>query len=387
MGTSLRAHWSLDPSVTFLNHGSFGATPLRVLEAQSLLRAELEREPVQFFVHRLEPLLDAARAELAAFVGSNADDLAFVPNATAGVATVIRSLELAPGDELLTTDHAYNACRNQLDAVAARAGARVVVAKVPFPIAGPDGVSRPILEAAGPRTKLLLLDHVTSPTALVFPVERIVAELADRGIDTLVDGAHAPGMLELDVSRIGAAYYTGNCHKWMCAPKGAAFLHVRRDRQPGIRPLSISHGANSPRTDRSRFRLEFDWAGTDDPTAFLCVPDAIRFIGALHPDGWNGVRASMHEAAIDAQNVLAAALRIPAPAPAGMLGSMASLPLPSAPRPAPGRIDALQERLFAEEKIEVPVFPSPVGRVIRAAMPIYATSADVTKLARALSRS
>ena len=382
---SLRAHWTLDPSVTCLNHGSFGACPIPVLDAQAALRAELEREPVQFFLHRLEPLLDAARGALGVFVGADPDDLAFLPNATAGVSTVVRSLELSAGDELLTTDHAYNACKNQLDGVAARAGARVVVAKVPFPIASPDDVAGPLLAAAGARTKLLLLDHVTSPTALVFPVERIVAAFAERGIDTLVDGAHAPGMLALDLAKLGAAYYTGNCHKWLCAPKGAAFLHVRRDRQDRVRPLSISHGANSPRTDRSRFRLEFDWSGTDDPTAFLCVPDAIRFLGGLFPGGWTELRASIHQAAVDAQRVLAEALRIPLPAPASMLGSMTSLPMPRAERPAPGKLDALQASLFANGRIEVPVFPSPIGRVIRAAMPVYATSADVAKLAAALA--
>ena len=391
---SLRAHWSLDPAVTFLNHGSFGACPIPVLAAQVALRAELEREPVQFFLHRLEPLLDGARGALASFVGADPDDLAFLPNATAGVSTVVRSIALSAGDELLTTDHAYNACRNQLDAVASRAGARVVVAKIPFPIRGPDDVLAPILAAAGPRTKLVLLDHITSPTALVFPVERIVAALAERGIDTIVDGAHAPGMVDLDISRIGAAYYTGNCHKWLCAPKGAAFLHVRRDRQTGIRPLSISHGANSPRTDRSRFRLEFDWSGTDDPTAFLCVADAIAFLGGLLPGGWAGLRAAIHTAAIDAQRVLAEALGVPLPAPASMLGSMTSLPLPPAdPAAAAGpsrfarAIDPLQASLFERHRIEVPVFASPVGRVIRAAMPVYATPADVATLARALTTS
>lgn len=384
MTTSLRAHWSLDPSVVFLNHGSFGACPIPVLDAQGRLRAQLEREPVQFFVHALEPLLDAARADLARFVGADADDLAFVPNATAGVATVIRSLALSTGDELLTTDHAYNACRNQLEMVAEKHGARVVVAKVPWPIGSPDDVAGPVLAAATARTKLVLLDHVTSPTALVFPVERVVRELAARGIDTLVDGAHAPGMLDLDIAKIGAAYYTGNLHKWLCAPKGAAFLHVRRDKQAGIRPLAISHGANSPRTDRSRFRLEFDWAGTDDPTAFLCVPDAIRFLGSLFAGGWPELRARIHDAAVDAQRVIADALKVPRPAPPEMLGSMAALPLPSSPPLAPAKIDPLQERLFAEHRVEAPVFRSPVGRVIRAAMPVYATSSDVAALARAL---
>lgn len=383
---SARRHWKLDPDVLFLNHGSFGACPIPVLEAQARYREELEREPVRFFEDRAEPLLDAARAALAAFAGADPDDLAFVPNATAGVATVLRSLRLDAGDELLTTDHTYNACRNALEAAAAPAGARVVVAKVPFPLRGPDDVAGPLLAAVTPRTRLALVDHVTSQTALVFPIARIVRELAARGVDTLVDGAHAPGMVDLDLRALGAAFYTGNCHKWLCAPKGAAFLHVRRDKQ-GIRPLCVSHGANSPRTDRSRFRLEFDWAGTDDPTPYLCVPDAIRFLGSLHAGGWPALRAANHDAAIEAQGLLAEALRVPRPAPPEMLGSMASLPLPDADRPPPGTLDPLHVRLYREHRIEVPVFPwpAPRGRLVRVSMAAYSTLDEVRALARALA--
>src|SRR5207237_604096 len=182
---------------------------------------------------------ESARQSLRSlFVGADPDDLAFVPNATSGVNTVIRSLELGPGDELLTTDHAYNACRNALR-WQERRGGRVVVAAVPWPIATPSQVVDAVLGAATPRTRLALLDHVTSPTGIIFPVEEIVGRLEERGIDALIDGAHAPGMVPLNVRTIGAAYFTGNCHKWLCAPKGAGFLYVRRDRQQRIRPLTI----------------------------------------------------------------------------------------------------------------------------------------------------
>jgi isopenicillin-N epimerase len=318
--SAFAAHWDLDPGVVFLNHGSFGACPRAVLQHQSHLRTELEREPVLFMHRELEARLDVARTELAAFVGADADDLAFVPNATAGVNTVLQSLRLKPDDELLTTDHEYNACRNALDFAAERSGARVVAAALPFPLQDAQQVVDAVLAAATPRTRLLLIDHVTSPTGLVLPIERIAAAMAERGIDVLVDGAHAPGMLSLDLRALGVAYYTGNCHKWLCTPKGSALLWVRRDRQAGLRPQSISHGANSPRTDRSRFRLEFDFTGTVDPTPWLCIPTALRFLGSLLPGGMAALQRHNRDLALRGRDRLAAALDQAPPAPAAMIG-------------------------------------------------------------------
>lgn len=380
----MKQHWTLDPAITFLNHGSFGATPRVVLEKQSEYRAQMEREPVRFFVRELEPLLDEARRAVADFVGADAEGLAFVPNATAGVNAVLRSLDLDRHDELVVTSQEYNACRNALDYVATVNQAKVVVADVPFPIASPEVVVERVMEKVTGRTRLVLIDHVTSQTALILPVERLVRELQGRGIDTLVDGAHAPGMIPLDLRAIGAAYYTANLHKWVCAPKGAAFLYVRENRRAGVRPVAISHGANSPRRDRSRFLLEFDWTGTSDPSAWLCVPESLRFMASLVEGGWPGIMRRNRELALRARDVLT---RGDKPAPDGMIGSMAAVPLPDLTEQCapPLFLDPLQEQLFALG-IEVPVmlWPAPPRRLIRVSAQLYNTIDDYERLAEAL---
>lgn len=387
----LRDHWTLDPAITFLNHGSWGACPRVVLGAQQAIRDEIEREPVHFFVDLLQPRLDAARDRVAAFVGADPQDLVFVRNATAGVNAVLRSLSFQAGDELLTTDHAYNACKNVLDFVAERSGARVVVARVPFPITSPSEVVDAVLAAVSPRTRLALLDHVTSPTGLVLPLAELVAGLEARGVDTLVDGAHAPGMLDLDVTSIGAAYYTGNFHKWICAPKGAAMLHVRRDRQRGIHPAVISHGY-TVRHERPSFRAEFDWTGSDDPSPWLCVPAAIDAVGSMVPGGWPEVRARCRELALAGRRLIAAALGVAEPAPEAMIGTLAALPLPPSAGPPPTSLlyaDPLHDRLFEEFAIEVPIPPWPrfPSRLIRISAFLYNELDDYERLADALPRA
>ena len=354
-------HWALDPAIDFLNHGSFGACPTAVLEAQRALRDRLEARPVHFLMTELEPLLDEARLALAAFVGADAEGLAFVPNTSTGIATILAAQAFEPGDEIVTTSQVYPAVRAALARLTASRGVRVVEAPLPFPIAGPEVVEEAVLAACGPRTRLAVLDHITSATALVFPLARLVPALAARGIETLVDGAHAPGQIALDVAGLGAAYYVGNCHKWLCAPKGAAFIAVREDRLAGLLPLVASHGEASFRTDRSRFRLAFDWTGTHDPTPYLTVPTAIRFLAALMPGGWDAIRARNHALAVEAQGLLAAALGIASPAPAAMLGAMAALPLGPDPDPRPGVFPfnyAVKDRLYAHG-IELPVFAYP----------------------------
>lgn len=387
--SSFAHHWDLDPDVVFLNHGSFGACPRVVLAEQLRLRAQIEAEPVRFLHRELEARMDAVRAALAHFVGAAPDDLALVPNATTGVNTVLRSLPFAPGDELLVTDHEYNACRNVLDFVAARSGARVVVVPIPFPIDGRQLVVDRVLAAANERTRLLLIDHVTSPTGLVMPVAELVAKLHARGIDTLVDGAHAPGMLPLDLRTLGAAYYTGNCHKWLCTPKGAALLHVRADRQHLVRPLVLSHGANSSRADRSRFRLEFDWTGTDDPTPFLCIPAAMQFLAGLLPGGMPALQQHNHELAVAGRELLCRTLGLAPPAPASMLGSLAAVPLPPGGDELVGPLglDPLQHALFERHRIEVPVmrWTTPKLRLLRISPQVYQSREQHEYLAAALA--
>jgi isopenicillin-N epimerase len=367
--------WPLDRQVIFLNHGSFGACPTEVLRHQAALRAEMEAEPVRFLSRELDDRLDAARQALAKFIGADADDLAFVTNATSGVNAVLRSLAFGRGDELLTTNHAYNACRNAVEFVASRSGSDVVVAQVPFPITSPDEVVDAVMARVTPRTRLALLDHVTSPTALVLPIERLVRELAGRGVEVLVDGAHAPGMVPLDLAALGAAYYTGNCHKWVCAPKGSAFLWVRRDRQPDVRPLTISHGATAARAGRTRFRLEFDWTGTDDPTAWLTVPRAIDYLGSLLPGGWPALMARNRALALEGRQLLSGAAGARPPCPDEMVGSLASVILPDGPTSEIGwrRPDSLQRRLFESWGIEVPVmsWPAAPRRLIRISAQLY----------------
>ena len=353
-----------------------------MLEAQGEWRERMERDPVRFLAGELEPALDTARVALGRFVGADPDDLAWVPNATTGVNTVLASLapEWRPGEEVLTTDHEYNATLNALHQAAGRRGVRIVVASVPFPVASPDEVAAAVLEAVTPRTRLAVISHVTSATAVIFPVERMVAALRQRGVESLVDGAHGPGMVPLDLDGLGAAYYTGNGHKWLCGAKGSAFLHVRRDRQAAIRPLVISHGANSSRRDRSPFRLAFDWTGTSDPTAFLVLPEAIDFMAGMHPEGWPGVMAANRALCRAARDVLCEALRVEPPVPDEMLGAMAALPLPPVEGPAPGGSvpsdassvgdaddetlpdDPLHDELLERHRIQVPVYSWPPTR-------------------------
>jgi len=380
----MKEHWLLDSEIAYLNHGSFGATPIAVLAKQDEYRTQLEREPIRFMIRELEPMLDAARVQLAEFLGADPAGLAFVPNATAGVNAVLRSLDFDQHDEIVVSTHEYNATRNVAEFAAQLSGARVVIADVPFPIASPDEVVERVLEKLTNRTRLVVLDHITSQTALILPVERIVREVQSRGVDVLIDGAHAPGMLPLDLRAIDAAYYTANLHKWVCAPKGAGFLYVRENRRASIRPTSISHGANSTRTDRSRYHLEFDWTGTFDPSPWLCVPDSLQFLPTLVEGGWPEIMRRNRALALRARDIISSRLGIAPQAPDEMIGSMVSFPLPDGRSLATSALnpDPFQDAMFFEFKIEVPVmpWPNPPKRLLRISAQLYNDESEYEKL-------
>ncbi len=392
-----RSPWLLDPDVVFLNHGSFGSCPAPVLAAQRAWTDRLERQPIVFLDQELSGLLADARVELGRFLAADPEGFAFLPNATSGVNTVIASLDLGPADEILTTDHEYNACLNVLHEARKRTGVGVVIAAVPFPIESPQVVLDAVLARVTARTRLAVISHITSPTGIIFPIERLVSELSALGIDTIVDAAHTPGQVPAAIDALGAAYWAGNGHKWLCAPKGTAVLWVREDRRKAIRPLVISHGANDPDPSLTRFRKEFDWPGTPDPTGYLAMADAIRYMGSFRPGGWTGLMAANHAMALAGRDLICEALDVPPPAPDEMLGAMAAIPLPPSFVEAAGGPLALKTSIYAEDRIEVPVTPWPVpaarsagdeakATLLRISAQAYNVAADYEALADALRR-
>lgn len=384
------AQWQLDPEVDFLNHGAFGACPSAVLAEQDAWRARLEREPVRFMVNELEPALDGARAAVAGFVGADPRSLVFIGNATVGVNTVLASLPLGSGDEILITDHGYNACNNAARYWGGRAGANVVVARVPVPVREPSDVVRAVLAVVTPRTRVAVVDHVTSPTGMVFPVVEIVAALRERGVLSLIDGAHAPGMLPLELGALGADYYVANLHKWCCTPKGCAILVARPEHHAALRPLVISHGANTRRSDRPKLWLEFDWVGTIEPSAVLAAPRALEFLAGLLPGGFPALQAHNHELVCFARRLLLDAVGTEPLCPESMLGSLASVALPDAAQ-APGfETSPFCEPLYAELckrrfQALTTFWPAEPRRVVRVTAQLYNDRAQYERFASTLA--
>ena len=380
----------LEDGVLHLNHGSFGATPAVVLEAQQRVRSRMEANPTRYFLGgEYQRELDWARREVADFVGGDEAGLVFVNNATTGVNAVLRSLEptLEPGDEIVITDHEYNACRNAAAVSAARAGARVVAARVPFPLESPQQAVDAVLAAATGRTRILLIDAVTSATGLVMPVSDLVAAL-EPDVRVLVDAAHAPGMIDFDVAELGASYVTANCHKWMCSAKGAGFLWVRADRRDDLYHSVISHGYNGGwPSSGGRLHAQFDWTGTEDPSAWLTVPVALDAVEAMHPEGWPGVRRSIRELCLSGRRILIDALGIDPPAPDDMIGAIASVPVPPASHSGSEIFDPLMAALEQHHRIQAPVFtwPAPPDRLLRISAHLYNDESQYHRLAEAVT--
>ena len=386
--------WALDPNVVFLNHGSFGARTKIVLARQQKLRTEMERQPLTFLARTYQERLDAARAVLAGFVGAAEEDLVFVRNATTAVNSVLRSLPFGPGDEVIVTSHGYRACNKSVEYAVEPRGGKVVVAEIPFPIERPEQAVDAIFDCVSERTKLALVDHVTSPTALVLPLERIVAGLNERGVDTLVDGAHAPGMIPLEIEKLGAAYYTGNLHKWPCCPVGAAFLWVRPNRQEGIHPAVISHGYRNARPGRPPLQEEFDWQGTDDPSSWMCLETSLSYFDEAI-GGMAAAAERNHTMAVEARRFLCDALEIVPPCPEEMLGSMATIPLSGGPKweaaeavSSAVAVHPLQRRLNDEYGIEIPIsrWPDDSSLTIRLSAHLYNKTEQFELLADVLAR-
>jgi isopenicillin-N epimerase len=380
----MRDAFLLDPDIVFLNHGSYGACPKPVFDAYQRWQLELERNPVAFLGRRSASLLAEARRQLGDFLGVPSEDLVFLPNATHGVNTVARSLALQPGDEVLATDHEYGACDATWEFVCRQRGASYRRVAVPLPFDAAGWAQR-LLDAATPRTRVVFTSHITSTTALTFPVQALCAGARRRGLTTLIDGAHAPGQIALDLAAVGADFYIGNCHKWLCAPKGAAFLHARPERQAELDAGAVSwgyvagsagHTGFDAYTGRTPFERRLQWQGTRDLAAFLAVPAAIDF---QRTHDWPAWQRRGHDMACALQRRVLARNGLAPIAPDEAFGQMVPIPV---------RTDdaaALRAWLFDAHRIEVPVTQHDGRSFVRVSVQAYNSEADLAVLERALA--
>ncbi len=371
----------LDPDITFLNHGSFGATPRSVFAAYQQWQRELERQPVQFITDQLPDLLTKARQTLGNYLGVDGMDLVYIPNATFGVNIIANSLELEAGDEVLTTNHEYGACDNVWQHYSQQRGFCYKKATLPYPITSSEAIVESIWREVTSQTKLIFLSHITSSTALRLPVETICQRAKEAGILTFVDGAHAPGQIPLDLAALGADFYSGNCHKWMCAPKGSAFLHTRPERQALIRPLLLSWGwgANQNLDYGSDYLNKLQFLGTDDFASYLAVPNAIAFL-AEH--NWTAVQASCHQLAKQAALQISELTGIDPiyPLTPEFFQQMVLAPLPQID------VQAIKQRLWEEFRVEIPVYEWNGRCYTRISIQAYNTPDDVDILVTSLQK-
>jgi len=374
---ALRQQFLLRPEVTFLNHGSFGACPRPVFERYQAWQVELEQQPVEFIGRRGHALLAEARSALASYLHCAPDEVVYFPNVTHALNVVARSLPLAEGDEILTTDHEYGALDRTWRFLVGKTRARYVMQPLPYPLTDPNEMVEALWAGVTPRTRVLFLSHITSPTAVTFPIESLIARARAAGIWTVVDGAHAPGQVPVDLGALGVDFYGGNCHKWMCAPKGAGFLYARRDVQHLVEPLVVSWGWDAREPGPSRFIDEQEFQGTRDLASYLSVPAAIEF-QAQHD--WSRVRAECHELVRWGRAAVADLTGLPhvaADSP-GWYAQMVTLPLP------PCDHAELKRRLYDDFGIEIPVMVWHDRPYIRISAQGYNSRADVERLVEAL---
>jgi isopenicillin-N epimerase len=359
--------WALAADVEHVNHGSFGGCPCEVIEAANAWRARLEAAPMRFLVLEWQDEIDRARAVVSTFLSAPIERLAFVPNATTGIAIAIASSALRSGDEVIVTDHGYRAVRNQLERVAVERGIRIVTVPIPLPY-HPDLVAHAITAAISAHTALVVVDHVTSPTGLVLPIDRVASACATHGVQLIVDGAHAPGQLPLDVGAlldVGVTWYAGNNHKWVCAPKGTGFLVGSASARPP-RPVVTSHGASADYGPSNRYHAELDWMGTHDPTPHLCVPTAIETIADMG-NGWHHVIDRNHVLAVEMRARLSAGLDSVELSRDEDIGSMAAVPITL----PPGSTALELERQLLESGWELPIVDFVHGPLVRMSAHLY----------------
>ena len=376
-GAPARAHFMLEPEAVYLNHGAFGALAQPVAAAQAEWRSHIERHPSRFMRDELPGLVRGAAERLGAYVGAAGENIVFLDNATTAMNAVLRSFVLMPGDEVVTTSHCYGAVMRTLEFVCDRADARLIAADLPFPIEDPAQVVDAVLRSLSARTRLLVIDHATSKTALVFPLAEIAAEARDRGIAVLVDGAHGPGMLPLEIEALGVDYYAANCHKWLGAPRGAAMLWAAPERQPYVRPTTISHFI------ADGFTAAFDWPGTKDFSPWLCTPAALDF-----RERWGEEAIAKHCGGLirEAARQIARDLGTERGGPDSMTGFMATIALPDGLPGKPAEADRLRRRLLAEEGVEADIQAFDGRLWVRVCAYLYNEPAEYERLAAGLKR-
>jgi isopenicillin-N epimerase len=381
------ARFPIRPGLTMLNNGSYGLTPQVVRDAQIELQRRMESDPVRFFKTDLEIYADDTREAIGRFVNVNARDLALVPNGTFAVATVLNNIDFHPGDEIVVTDHEYMATFNELGKVCRATGAKVVIAQILFPHVTPELATESIISAMSEKTKVVMVSHITSASALVMPVKEIVAAAKQRGVLTFLDGAHTPGQIDLDIGELDPTWYAASCHKWLACPKGTGFVYTSPNQQGDFKPMVLSCRVHEQRPERSPYLCDFDYTGTNDYTGNLVIPVSIQHMGAQLPGGWNELRTRNRALILEGAKTVCDSIGIDQNVPDSMIASMVSIPLPGKCEPSSLLGEGLWDRLYLNHGLQVPVWdlPGVCGRMMRISAQLFNTIEDYERLGEALS--